>query len=281
MGATSYNVKRATVSGGPYTTISGIATTSYTDTTVSNGTTYHFVVTAVNSFGESGNSAQVSAAPSAVPPAGITFRASASASNGGGATTITVSKPSGTANGDLLLASIYVRGAGSTASVTSPSGWTLIRRDDDSAGVTGGVGSLVTYYRLAGNAEPASYTWSFDSTRRAMAGIVGYSGVASIAPTDASSGQTGFGTSVTAPSLNTSVNGAMLVGLFALFEGGQSFTPPLGMTERIDASDIGANLTLEITDERRSAAGATGARAALSPFSDSYLGQLIALKPAP
>lgn len=114
-----------------------------------------------------------------------------------------------------------------------------------------------------------------------MAGVVGYSGVASVAPIDTSSGQTSVGTNVTAPSLNTSVNGAMLVGLFALFEGGQSFTPPSGMTERIDASDIGTHLTLEITDERRSAAGATDPRAALSTFSDSNLGQLIALKPAP
>ncbi len=40
-GATSYTVKRATSSGGPYSTIaSGITTSSYTDTTVTNGTTF-------------------------------------------------------------------------------------------------------------------------------------------------------------------------------------------------------------------------------------------------
>ena len=68
-GATSYNVKRATVSGGPYTTVAPTSATSFTDTTVTNGTTYFYVVTAVNASGESGNSNQASATPQAVAPA--------------------------------------------------------------------------------------------------------------------------------------------------------------------------------------------------------------------
>jgi len=64
-GATSYNVKRSTTSGGPYTTIGSPTTTSYTDTGVTNGTTYYYVVAAVNTAGQSGNSSQVSATPTA------------------------------------------------------------------------------------------------------------------------------------------------------------------------------------------------------------------------
>lgn len=62
-GATSYKVKRGTASGGPFTTLaSGITTTNFSDATAAYGTTYFYVVTAVNGVGESGNSNVVNTA---------------------------------------------------------------------------------------------------------------------------------------------------------------------------------------------------------------------------
>jgi fibronectin type 3 domain-containing protein len=60
-GATGYNVKRATVTGGPYTTISSPGATALIDTGLANGTTYYYVVSATNIYGESPNSSQASA----------------------------------------------------------------------------------------------------------------------------------------------------------------------------------------------------------------------------
>jgi hypothetical protein len=65
-GATSYNVKRAATSGGPYATVASPTATSYTNTGLTNGTAYYFVVSAVNASGESPDSAQAGTTPSAV-----------------------------------------------------------------------------------------------------------------------------------------------------------------------------------------------------------------------
>ncbi len=71
-GATSYHLRRSTTSGGPYTTIASPTSTSFTDTGLINGTTYFYVVSAVNSGGESPDSSQVSALPQATAPAAPT-----------------------------------------------------------------------------------------------------------------------------------------------------------------------------------------------------------------
>jgi hypothetical protein len=75
-GATSYTVYRGTESGGPYTTIGTVSTTSFTDAGLTTGTTYYYVVSATNSGGSSPNSGEIAATP-IVPP---TFSSLASAS---------------------------------------------------------------------------------------------------------------------------------------------------------------------------------------------------------
>src|SRR5262249_37035188 len=78
-----------TTSGGPYTTIAtGVTATSFTNTGLVNGTTYFFVVSAVNAAGESGNSNQASATP-VQPTSGDIFVAP----NGTGSNPRTINAP--------------------------------------------------------------------------------------------------------------------------------------------------------------------------------------------
>jgi hypothetical protein len=68
VGATSYNVKRAPFSGGPYTTVACTTGTTSTDTGLLNGTPYYYVVSASyaagpDGGGESADSSEASATP--------------------------------------------------------------------------------------------------------------------------------------------------------------------------------------------------------------------------
>jgi hypothetical protein len=60
-------------SGGPYTEVAAPASPAYTDTSVTAGTTYYYVVSALDSVGESANSAQVSVLPVVPNPPPTTF----------------------------------------------------------------------------------------------------------------------------------------------------------------------------------------------------------------
>lgn len=89
-GATSYNVKRATVSGGPYTSLAtGVTTNAYTDNTVAAGTTYYYVVAAVSAGGTSPDSTAASVTVPNLVPTGVT------ATGGSGSVTVSWTAASG------------------------------------------------------------------------------------------------------------------------------------------------------------------------------------------
>jgi fibronectin type 3 domain-containing protein len=93
-----YNVYRSTTSGGGYSQINGslLSSSDYTDNSVSNGTTYYYVVTAVDtSSNESGYSGEVSATPQGAPPtamhvADIAMSTKKAGKNVNGIATVTV-----------------------------------------------------------------------------------------------------------------------------------------------------------------------------------------------
>ena len=65
--ATGYNVYRSPVQGGGYVRIGSTAALTYTDTTVANGTTYYYVVRAVDAQGNEGDSSNEASATPALP----------------------------------------------------------------------------------------------------------------------------------------------------------------------------------------------------------------------
>ena len=108
--ATSYTVKRSTVSGAETTLAGGVTSTSYTDTGLTVGTRYYYVVTASNAAGTSGNSSEVSGVPVAVAAARVTVLDY----DGDGKTDLVVFRPSAGAFLVLNSASSFVSGAGYT-----------------------------------------------------------------------------------------------------------------------------------------------------------------------
>jgi fibronectin type 3 domain-containing protein len=70
-GATSYAVQRGTTSGGPYTLVASTTTASFSDTGLAAGTTYFYVVQALNASGSSASSAEASASTVPTAPTGV------------------------------------------------------------------------------------------------------------------------------------------------------------------------------------------------------------------
>ncbi|MBN1422274.1 MAG: alkaline phosphatase [Planctomycetes bacterium] len=119
-----YNVYRSTTSGSGYAQINGslVTESDYTDDTVENGTTYYYVVTAVDAGDlESGYSAEVSATPdvgSAISVVSITMTLIPTGKNTKGEATVTLSEAvaGATVTGTWLLnGELLQEGAFSTA----------------------------------------------------------------------------------------------------------------------------------------------------------------------
>ncbi len=272
VGVTGYTIRR---DGVEIITTGG---TTYIDGGLTPGT-YSYTVQAVDAAGNrSAESAPVSATvPDNPPPgSGIALRGSSTAANAiTGASTLVVPAPTNTA-GDVMVASIDLRGA---MTITPPVGWQLIRTD-----VNGTALRKSTFWRVAGSAEPASYTWQFSSpTTRATGSVLSYTGVSAADPIEASSGQVNpSSTSITAASLTTTSPNALVVGLFSVARTA-TVGPPTGMTERTEVTSPAGStyfVTAATADVAQSAPGATGAKIALSSLAAVNIGHLVALRPA-
>jgi len=163
-----YNVYRWTGSASPAVIASpSPSTTSYTDTTAVNGTTYSYQVTAVNAVGEGGPSSPATATPQAPPsptaPQNLTARA--------GNTSVSLSWSAPATGGPSFTYNVY-RGTSAGAESTTPvaTGVTSTSYTD------GGLANGTTYYYkvTATNATGTGpYSNEASATPRASASVPG------------------------------------------------------------------------------------------------------------
>jgi hypothetical protein len=197
------------------------------------------------------------------------FRAIASAS-ASGATSLTLTRPSGHVVGDLLLAVLLFTG-GSGITVTAPAGWVQVLRQND--GTTAGL--LVLRQRNISSVAD-SHTITFSGSVTVVGCLAAYGGVEQAVPVDASASQANAAsTTATVPSVTTSKAHLLRVALFGAESGSPTVAEATGMLERAEVSLGG--LTLSVQDEAQATAGASGTEAATLSASAASLCAQVAL----
>ncbi len=172
---------------------------------------------------------------------------------------ITVAKPTGTVNGDILFCLISC-GAPTVDSV--PSGWTLLGEYYNA----GAYDRYYLYYKIA-SSEPASWTWSFSTSVTVRAVCSCYTG-GDFDPADpidvvSNTSYRTLGTAVRAASMTVSAANSPLVFWAAGVSGtSKTFTKPsvptTGWVEDDDVGSTDSSRWLEICSMVWSGSGATG-----------------------
>ena len=210
------------------------------------------------------------------------YRASGVATLGNTTTTVTVSKPTGTASGDVLLAIVTNRGANAAPS-TVPSSWTLL----DSAGSsTGDIMWAGLYYLVAGGSEPADYTWS-GFTDSCSGGMIAVSGADTSAPFDVHAVRYNAAGATGTAGITTTLADTLVVSGYGSYDNNSvtqnswaCATDPASLTHRLESTSSGGNdSAVGAATAAKATAGATGASSYTFSASRSSVGFLLAVAP--
>ncbi|MFE5140323.1 hypothetical protein ACFRDV_22045 [Streptomyces fagopyri] len=195
-------------------------------------------------------------------------------------TTLACSVPSGTANGDVMIA--LISRPSSSATVTTQAGWTII----SGFPISNTNGTVLTgFYRVA-SGEPASYTWAF-STGKCCIATMSYRGVDTVTPVhkSAAAADTTTRTGHTSPSITTTIANCWTIGGFCDrgTSSSSTWTTPSGLTSRASLGTTGtSDNSLAVFDSNGAlAAGAYSYASTASQSLSTAAMCTLALAPAP
>jgi hypothetical protein len=191
-------------------------------------------------------------------------------------------RPTGTAPGDLLLATMHLGYSSNTAmpTLTAPAGFTLVRRIDHNT-----VATLAVYRKIAGASEPASYTWNMSPDLAGVAWLSAYSGVDQTTPIDAEAGSidTANKTAYSTPSITTTQARTLVVASFTSFEPATSplntWSMPAAMSQRANFNN-GDQRSGSTQEGPQTTAGPTGLITSMASTTQEYaITHILALRP--
>lgn len=217
-----------------------------------------------------GQELQIRITPVAKNPA---FSFVATSSTNDSSSTITVTKPSGTTDNDIMFALISCQASTPT---TVPSGWTLLGTRQVGSGYWANL-----YYKVA-SSEGASYVWGvsgstgWDGTINTFRGGFNITNPVSL-ETFVNTGYVTSNDTVRAATTNVLKQNSPLI-FFGHTDSGKTFTPPTGFTE---VSDYSSTQQESMAYKVWTSYGATGnIDATISASATSKHAMLVALNPA-
>jgi hypothetical protein len=205
----------------------------------------------------------------------VQYESVATTTSGTDGLNITIDRPAGTADRDLLIAIISTD---ANAVISPPVGWTEIHQQK--SGLTMGV-----WWKVAGAAEPTSYTFLWDRDEQATGSILRYSGADPVAPINVFRFNSGRSDQPDAPSDTITVDSVLVLRVLGMDNDGLP-TPlsniyPSGTNGRFALeSNSGTGTTrAAAADHFQANAGATGPAVFSVASPDKFIAGTITIKP--
>jgi len=195
----------------------------------------------------------------------VTYVAAATTSNSTQTASLVINKPTGTVEGDIMVA-LY--GSNSGVTWASASGWTEVIDQ-------GAAPSLSVAYKVAGASEDANYTFTSSVSRFLSGAILTFRGAAYDVV-----GSVATNTTMTASAITLSSNSSAIIAGF--FDNGTSRTwsnPTSGLISAATDSDANAP-SFAIYYQLNVSSGSTGSKTATPSGTNNPASILVGLKPS-